>query len=617
MTSGSLAAGAARLPVSLTSLIGRERELAALQVLLRDPSVRLLTLTGPGGVGKTRLAAEVAQSLASEFRDGVSFVSLAEVSDSNLVAATIAWALGIRESADRAMAVRLIDALASQDILLVLDNFEHVEATAPLLTDLLAAGPKLRILVTSRALLHVRGEFHFPVPPLAIPGSAQAPPLTELAGMPAVRLFADRARSATGDFTLTTMNATAVADICRRLDGLPLAIELAAAWMRLLPPTALAKRLASRPIELGGGLRDLPARQQTIRDTIAWSYDLLSLEDRTLFARLGVFAGGWTIAAAEDIATPEQAEVLTGLGRLIDRSLVEKLAGADGEPRYRMLETIRQYARERLAFGNEKDAIERRHSMYFLALAQRSVRMLEGPDHAEWLARLAAELDNLRTVLDRAIEARDADTALRLGTALRQFWAERGHLTEGRGKLERALALGERANITVRANAMYSLGNMAIDLCDLAAARAYFTDFLALIRDMGDQNDIADAHNGLGLVERDLGAHGRARNHFEAALAIWATLHDRAGIAISHFNVGWSATAEGAYACARTHHQEALAIKKRWPFAGSSRMYTGSPIPSGLWRWLRGWTGMPLRLRLSLRRVCGYSKTSVTTRERR
>jgi predicted ATPase/DNA-binding CsgD family transcriptional regulator len=550
-------------PLPLTALVGREREIAALDLLLHDPTLRLLTLTGPGGVGKTRLAIELARRLAPEFADGVCFVSLEDVADPALVPATIASSLGLRETADRTAASILIETLAPREALLVLDNFEQVADAAPLLVDLLTAGSRLRMLVTSRTLLNVRGEHHFPVPPLSVPPPDQALPVTELAGAAAVRLFTERAHSATGNFHLSTANAAHVAAICHRLDGLPLAIELAAAWTRLLPPPALEAQLAARVLELGGELRDLPARQQTIRDTIGWSFDLLTPSDQAVFLQLAVFAGGWTIESAEAVTDQNAARLLSTHARLLDRSLIYRLMEAHGEPRFAMLETIRAFAREQLTARGMREMAETQHRDYFLSLVNEARAMLDGPEHEVWLARLSAEHDNLRTVLDRGLDAGDPQTALRMGTLLWRFWAERGHLQEGRARLERALAASGAVDRGVRADATYILGNIALDLADLGAARRSFVEFLESMTELGDRDGIASGHNGLGLVERDLGAYDRARAHFETAREIWSELADVSGVALSHNTLGTVAAAQGNYEQAAAHHREALALRRQ------------------------------------------------------
>jgi DNA-binding NarL/FixJ family response regulator/Tfp pilus assembly protein PilF len=342
-----------------------------------------------------------------------------------------------------------------------------------------------------------------------------------------------------------------------------LAIELAAAWSRLLSPTALEERLAAHLLDLGGGPRDMPERQQTIRDTIAWSFDLLAPEEQAFFTQLGVFAGGWTIEAATAVTEVESSEVLALMGRLLDRSLVVRLPGTNGEPRFTMLETVRAYAREQLTLRGSRDETEGRQRNYFLQLVTRARQMLRGPDHAEWISRLALEHDNLRSVLDRAIEKHDAQIALRLGSLLWQFWAEQGHLTEGRAKLRQALTLRGNVDPEIRADAIYNLGNVALDLGDPTAARDHFLDFLAVMEDLNDQGGIGDAHNGLGLVAQDLGNFDQARNHFQTALTIFSTLQRQPSIAIAYHNLGMVAAAEGAYEQARPLNETALALHRQ------------------------------------------------------
>jgi predicted ATPase/DNA-binding CsgD family transcriptional regulator len=563
MTAGTAGGQVLHLPATRTALIGRDREVAAVAGLLRDPAIRLVTLTGPGGVGKTRLGLEVARRLAPEFPDGSTFVPLASVSDPDLVASAIAAAAGIQERGDRQVGETIVAALSDLNALILIDNFEHVDAAAPLLGQLLAASTKLKLLVTSRSVLRLLGEYHFPVPPLALPRPESLPSLVELADVAAVRLFVERARAASGEFALTAANAAVISQICRRLDGLPLALELAAAWTRVLPPDALLGRLNARLLMLSGGPRDAPQRQQTIHNTIAWSHDLLASQEQMLFARLGVFAGGWTIEGAEAVCGPEHVDALTGISRLVDRSLIQRMSSNAVEPRFFMLEAIREFARERLVASDDRDLTEQRHSRHFLALAEQAKVMIDGPDQAVWLARLDDEQDNLRAVYERAMAQSDADTALRLGAALWRFWRQRGHLSEGRTALERALTIEGDVDLSVKAAATHFLGNLALDLNEFAAAGSRFRESLALWQRLDHQDGIARSLNSLGLIGWNTGDYRSASNHFQDALAIWTAIGDSPGIAMAQHNLGNLTATEGAYPIARSHHELALALHRQ------------------------------------------------------
>jgi predicted ATPase/class 3 adenylate cyclase/DNA-binding SARP family transcriptional activator/Flp pilus assembly protein TadD len=566
------------LPAQLTPLVGREHELAALRRVLQREEIRLVTLTGPGGTGKTRLALQVAAELIEQFADGAFFVDLAPLRDPALVISTIAQELGVRESGGMPLIESVKGYLRDKQLLLVLDNFEQVLAAGPVVTELLEAAPRLKALATSRALLRLRGEQEYPVPPLPVPDPKRLPPLAALSQYAAVELFIQRAVNARLDFAVTTENAPAVAEICHRLDGLPLALELAAARIRLFPPEALLSRLDRRLPLLTGGARDLPARQRTLRDTIAWSYDLLSEDEKLLFRRLAVFVGGWTIEAAEQVcseAGETEIEVVDGLASLVEQSLVGQ-EEAEGEPRFGMLETIREFGLECLTASEESEAVRRQHAGYYLALAEAAQPHLTGPNLQAWLDRLEQERANLRAVLGWAVTTaaspagrEAAEIGLRLAAALSRFWHIRGDYTEGRGWL--ATLLGNcrddghrRAEVppAVRARALSAAGSLAWPQGDGQAARSLLQQSLSLARELGDRPLAAHSLMALGLAYHQLGEFELAQRHLEESLVLCQELGDRRRIAMLHNNLGVLAREQGQYERARALLEEALRVAR-------------------------------------------------------
>lgn len=488
------------LPPPRTSLVGRDREVAEIRDLLSR--ARLVTLVGPGGTGKTRLALSVAAEEIDQFDDGVWLVGLGAVTDSGVVPSKIAISLGVREDPAANLVETLADRLRHRDLLLVLDNIEQVIEAATMVDRLLDQAPRLRILTTSRVPLHLSGEHEYHVEPLPLPRPERAGALTTLERCESVMLFVERAGAVRHGFRLTEGNAAAIAEIVRRVDGLPLAIELAARRVKLLTPQALLHRLEQRLPLLSGGARDLPERQRTLRGAIAWSHDLLDAEEQRLFARLAAFRGGWTLESAEAMCGPGLAtDVLDGLFSLVDQSLVRQEQTWDGDLRFQLLETIHEFATERLRASGEEEQVHRRHAQHLRDLAEEAEPHLMGEGQAEWLQRLEREHDNLRAALDWAEAVGDADTALRMSAAIWRFWQQHGHLAEARARLERIMALpGAEVRGALRVRALGALGGIVYWQNHYEAMRRPYEEAVEIAREVGEPRLLARALFDLSFV---------------------------------------------------------------------------------------------------------------------
>jgi predicted ATPase len=573
---GAQSVMAGNLPAPAAPLVGRELDIATVSELIGRDEVRLVTLVGPGGVGKTRLSIAVAEDLRTLYRDGVWFVDLAPLADAELVSTTVAQVLGIGDQGQQSIADRLNEWLRDKGLLLLIDNFEHVLDAGSVVANILAHAPGVNVLTTSRTPLHLSGEHEVLVEPLAIPGKRTSFRAVDAAASPAVRLFVQRAEAVKPGFALTDENAEAIAAICARLDGLPLAIEIAAARIKFVSPRALLDRLQKRLPALTGGARDLPARQQTLRKAIAWSYDVLSIEEQTLLRRIGVFAAGCTVEAADDVANSDGSiDTFDSLASLVDKSLLRQ-GEVNDEPRFQMLEMIREFALEQLDATGEAEGVRSRHAQWCLRLAEQAEREFFGPNEIAWLDRCEAELGNLRAALDWSTsDGGDPVLGLRLGGALWWFWLRRVGIREGRERLEQAFEHGRAAPVEVRAKALATAGQLGTFQADYRDALARLDESLTLYRSI-------DEPFGLARTQFFLGDHWQARGEadlaippLENALAGFRTLGAMGWEGCTLYYLASAASLKHEYERGRALAAEALSVCRQAEFRSGVAMTLG------------------------------------------